>query len=87
MQLSTQGKALAWMISMIYFWPNLLPIAVFSTYIFVGNSMSLPVAIASLILFGLIRDPMTELPWFFKSWLEMMVSNRRIQKFMLCDEV
>ena len=72
---------------MIYFWPNLLPIAVFSTYIFFGNSMTLSVAVASLILFGLVKDPMTELPFFFKSWLEMMVSNRRIQKFMLCDEV
>lgn len=87
MQIKRQGYAVSWLVACIYFWPNLLPVVVFTTYIFFGNYLTLDVAVASLILFNKMRSPMIELPWFLKSFLEMMVSNRRIQKYLLCDEV
>lgn len=86
-QLKRQGRAISLLYACIYFWPNLLPVVVFSTYILLGNYLTLDVAIASLILFGKLRSPMTELPWFIKTFLEFQISNRRIAKFLFCDEV
>jgi ABC-type bacteriocin/lantibiotic exporter with double-glycine peptidase domain len=86
-QLRRQGWGVAYLVSCIYFWPNLLPVVVFSTYIYFGNNLTLDIAIGSLILFNQMRSPLIELPWFIKMFLEMLVSNRRIQKFMLNDEV
>jgi hypothetical protein len=34
-----------------------------------------------------MKDPMIAVPWFIMNYLEMIVSMRRIQKFLLCDEV
>lgn len=46
------GRAVAWIASTSEFWPQMLPVVVFSTYIFAGNDLSLSVAVASMILFG-----------------------------------
>ena len=51
-QLKRQGWGISWMVSCIYFWPNLLPVVVFSTYIGFGNQLTLGIAVASLILFN-----------------------------------
>ena len=62
-----------------YFWPSFLPIAVFSTFIYFGNDLTPDITISSLILFSMVRDAMNELPEFIKLYIDMQVSNRRIQ--------
>jgi ABC-type bacteriocin/lantibiotic exporter with double-glycine peptidase domain len=70
-----------------YFFPNLLSFAVFATYIFIGGNLTLDVAIMSLILLQMVTGAMNEVPWFTNAFMEMIVSNKRIQKFLLSDEV
>jgi ABC-type multidrug transport system fused ATPase/permease subunit len=71
----------------IYFWPNMLPVAVFSTYIYTGHYLSLGIAVASMILFKMMEAMFGLLPWWLKMFFETLVAFRRIQSFLLCDEV
>ena len=70
------------MIAGTYFFPNMVSFAVFSTYIFLGNHLTLEVAIGSLILFTMVNSAMNDVPFFLNVFLDMLVSNRRIQRFL-----
>ena len=40
-----------------------------------------------ITLFNVMRGPLSFLPWFIGQMIEFNVSMRRIQRFLLCDEV
>ena len=81
------GRAVTLLISSIYIFPSLLPVATFSTYIGLGNYLEFNVAVAALVLFGLLRGPLLQAPMFFNDLIQLFVSVRRIQSFLECDEV
>lgn len=72
------GYAVACLISCVYFFPSLLPSVTFSTFIALGNTLDFGVAVASLVLFNLLRGPLISAPIFFGDLIQLMVSMRRI---------
>lgn len=77
-QVRREGWAQSWMSTCSSFWPSLLPVFVFGTYIGLGNNLTLGVATASLILFGKLAGPMVELPDYIKTYVQVRVANGRI---------
>ena len=71
----------------IYLFPNLLPAVTFTAYIGLGNTLDSEVAVASLVIFGLMKGPLIQLPLFCAEIINLMVSMRRIEGFLNLDEV
>ena len=65
----TSLKRSAFAIAMLYFFvylfPALLPATTFATYISTGHVLKYDVAVASLVLFNLMRRPLIQAPIFF----------------------
>jgi len=59
------GFAVAFLIFFIYLFPSMLPVTTFGTYIALGNYLQYQVAVAALVLFGLMRGPLIQAPLFF----------------------
>jgi len=74
-------------ISSLYFFPAMLSAIVFACYIGSGNYLSLDVAFTVITLLDMIKDPLRTLPLFVGSFLEFLVSMKRIQAFLLVDEI
>lgn len=74
-------------VSSLYFFPAILSAVVFACYIGTGNYLSLDVAFTVITLLNMIKDPLRMLPLFVGSFLELLVSMKRIQAFLLVDEV
>ena len=55
--LKKAGIAGAFLVAFIYFFPSILPATTFSTYIGLGNTVEYNVAVAALVLFQLIQEP------------------------------
>ena len=79
------GWAIA--IAGIYFFPNLLPVVTFSTFIGTEHTLDLNVAAATLIIFDLMTETMITVPYFFSEIINLLVSIRRIEGFLGLDEV
>ena len=65
----------------------MLPVATFATYIGLGNYLQYQVAVGALVLFSLMRTPLIQAPFFCADMIQLIVSLRRIDKFMQSDEV
>lgn len=74
-------------VSSLYFFPAVLSAVVFASYIGAGNYLSLDVAFTVITLLNMIKDPLRALPLFIGKFLEFLVSMKRIQSFLLVDEV
>jgi len=74
-------------VSSLYFFPAILSAVVFASYIGAGNYLSLDIAFTVITLLNMIKDPLRFLPLFIGSFLEFLVSMKRIQSFLLVDEV
>jgi ABC-type multidrug transport system fused ATPase/permease subunit len=74
-------------IASLYFFPQVLSSVVFATYIGTGHYIDLGTAFSVLVFFELIKDPMRSLPYFISSFIELLVSMRRIQAFIDSDEL
>ena len=81
------GFSVALLVFFIYFFPSLLPPTTFATYIATGHYLEYETAVASLVLFNLMRGPLIQAPVFFGDLVQLMVSMRRIDKYLNCDEV
>ena len=58
----------------IYFFPNLLPVVTFSTYIGTGHTLDFNVAAATLIIFSLMSETIITVPYFFSEIINLLVS-------------
>lgn len=67
-----------WMFCFGQFWPRILPITVFATYIWMGNHLNLSLALGALSLADQLRGPMEAMPWYIKSYYDIKVSATRI---------
>ena len=72
------GFAVAMLIFCIYLFPSMLPAATFATYIGLGSYLKYEVAVAALVLFGLMRGPLIQAPIFFGDLINLLVSMKRI---------
>ena len=72
------GASVALLISCVYLFPSLLPATTFAVYIAFGNTLQYQVAVASLVLFNLMRGPLIQAPIFFGDLVQLFVSMRRI---------
>lgn len=79
----------AMLIAFIYWFPSMMPAASFTTYIGLGlkPALDLPSATTCLIFFGMVSQPMFRVPMALTAILQMLVSMKRIQKFLIVDEV
>ena len=68
------GYAVAMLIFFIYLFPSMLPVTTFATYIGMGNYLEYDIAVASLVLFNLLRGPLIQAPIFFGDLIQLMVS-------------
>ena len=74
-------------VTTLYFFPAILSAVVFAFYIGTNHYLSLDMAFTISTLLNMIKDPMRTLPMFTGSMLEFLVSMRRIQAFLLVDEI
>ncbi len=70
-----------------YFFPQSLSAIVLSVYIATGNILDLGTAYTASIIFMMIEDPLRSVPDFVSQYVELLISMRRIQEFLLCQEV
>jgi ABC-type multidrug transport system fused ATPase/permease subunit len=71
----------------LYFFPNILSSVVFSTYIGLGHKIDLATSFSVLVFFDIIKEPLRQLPLFLSFYLQMIVSMKRIQKFIDTKEI
>ena len=71
----------------LYFFPSLLQTATFSGAIYYRGSIELGEAFLILNIFRILQGPISSLPSFVGAALNFLVSMKRIQDFLLCDEV
>jgi hypothetical protein len=74
-------------VTSLYFFPQLLSAVVFSLYIGVGNHLDLAAAYTVLSIFNIIKDPLRWFPNMVGQMIEFNVSMKRIQNFLMCDEI
>ena len=77
----------AFVISGVYLAPNLLPAATFSVYIATGHTLDYNVAVAALIIFSLMQEPLIQVPYFVQELVEVISSLKRIEGFLDLNEV
>ena len=77
----------AFVICGLYLFPNLLPAVTFSAYIGTGHVLDFNVAVSALVIFGLMQEPMIQVPFFCSEIINLMVSMKRIEGFLDLDEV
>ena len=80
--LRNRGFAFALLVSSVNLFPNLMAPATFSTYIGLGHTLNFSLAVASLVLFNLMKSPL-----FFGDVIDLLVSMKRIDKFISLNEV
>jgi ABC-type multidrug transport system fused ATPase/permease subunit len=72
-------------VSSMYFFPQVLSAVVFSVYIGSGHPLALGMAYTVMTCFNLLKEPMRYLPWFIGQFVELLISLKRIQDFLVCD--
>ena len=74
-------------ISTFYFFPSSLQAVCYSFFIGFGGTLSLNVGYVILNVFDMIRGPIRMLPAFVGFTIEFAISMRRIQEFLLLEEI
>ena len=87
LSLKSRGFMFALLVSSVNLFPNLMAPATFSTYIGLGHTLDFSLAVASLVLFNLMKSPLISVPLFFGDFIDLLVSMKRIDKFISLHEV
>jgi len=80
--LRKQKIVLTFLISAVFFFPNLLSTVTFCVYIGTGHTIDLATAFSVIIFFDLIIEPMVNFPLMISSFVDFSVSMARIQDFL-----
>ena len=75
------------LITNLYFFPQILSGVVFAFYIGFGGQLSLDVAFTVITILNMIKDPLRALPLFVGQLIEFRVAMRRIQDFLMVEEI
>ena len=76
--LKHRGLMFALLVSSVNLFPNLMAPATFSLYIGLGNTLDFSLAVASLVLFNLMKSPLISVPLFFGDLIDLLVSMQRV---------
>lgn len=74
-------------VSSLYFFPSSLQAVCYSFFIGFGGKLTLQSGYVVLNVFNMIRDPIRMLPLFIGFGVEFAISMRRIQEFLMLDEI
>jgi len=87
--LKSTGFASSMLIGFLYLFPNMMPAVCFTTYIALDLTPYLDLATATscLIFFGLMAGPMAWVPMAVSDFIQLVVSMKRVQRFLMVDEV
>lgn len=66
--------------------PSFVAIASFMSYVFLGHSLDVSIALTSLSLFNILRFPLFMLPQVINNVVEASVSFKRLTRFLLEEE-
>ncbi|CAF0839220.1 unnamed protein product [Brachionus calyciflorus] len=69
----------------VYFWastPILMSVLTFSTYVWLGNTLTPAKVFTSLALFNMLIMPLNNFPWVINGLVQSLVSIRRLEKFL-----
>eukprot|EP00124_Ichthyophonus_hoferi_P005008 Ihof_evm1s639 gene=Ihof_evmTU1s639 len=67
--------------------PVLVALVTFTTYVLQGNTLTAEKAFVALALFNILQFPMFMLPMLVSSMVEVLVSLRRVARFLLAEEI
>ena len=67
--------------------PSLLPAVTFSVHIATGHTLEYNVAVAALIIFSIMQEPLIQIPYFITELVEVIQSLKRIEGFLDLEEV
>ncbi|RWS13438.1 multidrug resistance-associated protein 7-like protein, partial [Dinothrombium tinctorium] len=74
----------------VYLWattPVIISWLSFTTFVLLGNKLNSAKVFTSLALFNMLIMPLNALPWVLNGVIEAWVSIKRIQKFLLLEEI
>jgi hypothetical protein len=75
------------MMSVMNFWPMFLQSACIVICIGFGFTIEIETMFTVITLFGVMRMPIMMLPWFLGQVIQFNVSMKRLQRFLLCQEL
>lgn len=67
--------------------PMLIINATFAMYVLLGNDLTPSNTFTLISLFQILQEPLRSLPQSINALIEANVSMKRMQKFLLCDEI
>lgn len=70
-----------------YILTSIMLLITFSLYFLGGKTISLPNAFACIQVMFCLELPIKTIPYFISAYLKSVISTKRVQKFLLCDEV
>lgn len=82
-----RANLFVWVLALFNLWPLLLQGVSIVAYIGFGNTIDLATVYTVITLFNVLRGPVSMLPWFMGQLIEFLVSMKRIQRFLLCQEI
>ena len=65
---------------------GLMPIAIFTTYVYLGNVMTIANTMLATQMFDRIKGPIQRIPNIINNWVEVGESVERLQEFLQCEE-
>ncbi|GAV08511.1 hypothetical protein RvY_18193 [Ramazzottius varieornatus] len=74
----------------VYFWattPMIMSVLTFTTYVWMGNSLTAAKVFTCLSVFGLVIVPLNAIPWIITGTVEAWISAKRLQKFLTLSEI
>lgn len=67
--------------------PFLISITSFGMYMYLGNELSPSITYTVVMMFNIMRGPLNSLPWIISQFIETFVSIKRIEEFLLQEDV
>lgn len=74
-------------VTSLYFFPQVLSAVVFSVFIATGHTLDLAMTYTVMTCLNILREPMRYFPYFIGQFVELLVSMKRLQEYMLCEQV
>ncbi len=67
--------------------PAAISISSFGLYLGLGNELTPSITYTVVMMFGMMRGPLFALPWLITFFMETVVSIKRIEDYLLQDDV
>ena len=65
---------------------GMIPLVIFSTYVYLGNTMTIADTMLATMMFDRIKGPINRIPNIFNNTVEMNDSVDRLQEFLMSQD-